>query len=243
MKTHFTPSSEDNHSVPACSRRNLNLSIFSLSDLNVPIVRCLQSLWIFICSEEGQGRESWGRKCLWVRWSTLCSKERATVSFLRFSHHLQNILACIWLCLWHRVGNLGDEFFMSQEIPARVLKIFWRAIFTSFYNPERKQVAVQCICGCSITCSGSGLRAGWLLCNCPATKALESPFPTGLLVCNLQHGICLECFPLYIWMQTEGIFSLYFHRLLYIEGIGICRYIMLQTEQYKQVHAGIHRAN
>lgn len=44
-----------------------------------------------------------------------------------------------------------------------------------------------------------------------------------------------------IQMETEDFFFLYFHRLLYIQIIGTCRYIMLQTEQYKQVHVGIHR--
>lgn len=95
---------------------------------------------------------------------TLCSKVRAAVNFLRFSHRLQNILSCVWLYLWHRVGNLGDKFFMNQEILARVLKIFWSDIFTSFYNPERKQVALQHTWGFPIPCSGSWSRAqGWVV--------------------------------------------------------------------------------
>lgn len=78
-----------------------------------------------------------------------------------------------------------------------------------------------------------------------ATKALECPFPTGLLVCNLQHGICLECFPSASECKLKAFFSLYFHRLLYIQVTETCRYrlnninrCMLEyTEQLKQ---GLH---
>lgn len=166
----------------------------------------------------------------------LCSKVRATVNFLRFSHCLQNILSCVWLHLWHRVGNLGGKFFMNQEILARVLKIFWSEIFTSLYNPERKQVALQCIWGFSVPCSGSWKRAqGWVCWGCcviallwqPATKALESPFPTGWLVCNLQHGICLEHFPSASECKLKTFISIYFHWLFYIHSRGICMYTML----------------
>lgn len=76
----------------------------------------------------------------------------------------------------------------------------------------------------------------------PATKTLESPFPTAQLVCNLQHGICLKYFPSAAECQLKTFISLYFHRLLCIQVTGICVYIMLQAEQHKQVHVGIHRA-
>lgn len=69
----------------------------------------------------------------------------------------------------------------------------------------------------------------------PATKTLESPFPAALLVCNLQHGACLEYFPSAAECKLKTSISLHFHRLLCIQVTGVCMYIMLQTAQYKQV--------
>lgn len=97
----------------------------------------------------------------------------------------------------------------------------------------------QCVCGFSMTCSGLGGCCVIALLWQPATKALESPFPTGLLVCNLQHGICLEYLSSASHCKLKAFISLYFHR--YIQVKGICMYIVLQTEQYKQVHIGIQR--
>lgn len=143
-----------------------------------------------------------------------------------------------------RLGNLGDKFFMNQEIPACVLKIFWREIFTSFLilRGNRWLFNVSVTFQFQAQAPGTGLRAGWLLWNCPALTGLKSPFPTRLLVCNLQHGICLEYFPSASEGKLKAFISLYFHRLLYIQVLGICMCIMLQTKQYKQVHTGIHGA-
>lgn len=125
------------------------------------------------------------------------------------------------------------------------LRFFQSAIFTSFIimRGNRWLVNVPVAFQFHAQAPGTGLRAGWLLCNCPALAA--SYKYKKISNCIALCAICsmefvLNTFPLHLNANWRHLFL--FHRLLYIEVTGVCMCIMLQTEQYEQVHVGIDRA-